>query len=210
MNFKKEQPQRLEQPQGLLTDFDHLNNSKLSELYSQILEEIGEDPNRQGLIKTPGRTARALKFMTHGYDLSVEEVVKDAIFDVEYDEMVLVKDIEFYSLCEHHILPFFGKCHVAYIPIDKIIGLSKIPRIVDMFSRRLQVQERLTTQIANALQDILEPLGVAVVMEAQHLCMMIRGVQKQNAKAVTSSLLGVFRDKPETRAEFMSLLGITD
>ena len=154
-------------------------------------------------------TARALEFMTQGYSLSVEGVVKDAIFDVEYDEMVLIKDIEFYSLCEHHILPFFGKCHVAYIPVDKIIGLSKIPRIVDMFSRRLQVQERLTTQIANALQDILNPLGVAVVMEAQHLCMMIRGVQKQNAKAITSSLLGVFRDKPETRAEFLSLIGIS-
>lgn len=190
-------------------DFDQPNNSKLSELYSQILEEIGENPNRQGLIKTPGRTARALKFMTQGYNLSVEEIVSDAIFDVEYDEMVLVKDIEFYSLCEHHLLPFFGKCHVAYIPINKIIGLSKVPRIVDMYSRRLQMQERLTTQIANALQDILNPLGVAVVMEAQHLCMMIRGVQKQNAKAITSSLLGVFREKPETRAEFMSLLEIS-
>jgi len=186
-----------------------LQPDKLSELYLHILEEIGEEPNRQGLIKTPSRTSRALKFMTHGYDLSVEEVVKDAIFDVEYDEMVLVKDIEFYSLCEHHILPFFGKCHVAYIPVNRVIGLSKIPRIVDMFSRRLQVQERLTTQIADALQEILNPLGVAVVMEAQHLCMMIRGVQKQNAKAITSSLLGVFRDKPETRAEFMSLLGIS-
>lgn len=190
-------------------DFDQPNNSELSELYSQILKRIGENPNRQGLIKTPGRTARAMKFMTQGYLLSVEEVVKDAIFDVEYDEMLLVKDIEFYSLCEHHLLPFFGKCHVAYIPVDKIIGLSKIPRIVDMFSRRLQVQERLTTQIANALQDILKPRGVAVVMEAQHLCMMIRGVQKQNAKAISSSLLGIFRDKPETRAEFMSLLDIS-
>lgn len=189
------------------SDFDQPNNSKLSELYLQILKEIGENPNRQGLIKTPSRMARALEFMTQGYNLSVEEIVKDAIFDVEYDEMVLVKDIEFYSLCEHHILPFFGKCHVAYIPVNKVIGLSKIPRIVDMFSRRLQIQERLTTQIANALQDILKPLGVAVVMEAQHLCMMMRGVQKQNTKIVTSSLLGVFRDEPETRAEFMSLLG---
>ena len=139
-------------------DFDQLDTPKLSELYLQILEEIGEDPNRQGLIKTPDRTARALKFMTQGYNLSVKEIVGDAIFDVEYDEMVVVKDIEFYSLCEHHILPFFGKCHVAYIPVNKIIGLSKIPRIVDMFSRRLQIQERLTTQIANALQEILNPL----------------------------------------------------
>ncbi len=176
---------------------------KLEYIFTQILEGIGEDPTRGGLLKTPQRSAKALQFLTQGYHQNVEEVVNDAIFDEEYDEMVIVKDIEFYSLCEHHLLPFFGKCHVGYIPRKKIVGLSKIPRIVDMFARRLQVQERLTKQIAEALQEILNPAGVAVVIEAQHLCMMVRGVQKQHSQTMTNVMLGEFRDKISTRTEFM-------
>ena len=176
---------------------------KLEYTFTQILERIGEDPTRGGLLKTPQRGAKALQFLTQGYHQNIEEVVNDAIFDEEYDEMVIVKDIEFYSLCEHHLLPFFGKCHVGYIPRKKILGLSKIPRIVDMFARRLQVQERLTKQIAEALQEILNPAGVAVVMEAQHLCMMVRGVQKQHSQTMTNVMLGEFRDKISTRTEFM-------
>ena len=176
---------------------------KLEYHYTQVLEGIGEDPTREGILKTPQRAAKALQFLTQGYDQSVEDVVNDAIFNEEYDEMVIVKDIECYSLCEHHLLPFFGKCHVGYIPRKKIIGLSKIPRIVDMFARRLQVQERLTKQIAEALQDVLNPAGVAVVIEAQHLCMMIRGVQKQHSQTMTNVMLGEFRDKISTRTEFM-------
>ena len=176
---------------------------KLEYMYTQMLEGIGEDPTRQGLLKTPQRAAKALQFLTQGYHQNVEEILNDAIFDEEYDEMVIVKDIECYSLCEHHILPFFGKCHVGYIPRQKIVGLSKIPRIVDMFARRLQVQERLTRQIAEALQKVLNPAGVAVVMEAQHMCMMVRGVQKQHSQTMTNVMLGEFRDKSSTRAEFM-------
>lgn len=176
---------------------------KLEYLYTQMLEGIGEDPTREGVLKTPQRAAKALQFLTQGYDQNVEDVVNDAIFNEEYDEMVIVKDIECYSLCEHHLLPFFGKCHVGYIPRKKIIGLSKIPRIVDMFARRLQVQERLTKQIAEALQDVLSPAGVAVVIEAQHLCMMVRGVQKQHSQTMTNVMLGEFRDKISTRTEFM-------
>ena len=176
---------------------------KLEYIYTQILEIIGEDPTRNGLLKTPQRAAKAFQFLMQGYHQNVEEVLNDAIFDEEYDEMVIVKDIEFYSLCEHHLLPFFGKCHVGYIPRKKIVGLSKIPRIVDMFARRLQVQERLTRQIAEALRDVLHPAGVAVVMEAQHLCMMVRGVQKQHSQTMTNVMLGEFRDKNSTRAEFM-------
>ena len=176
---------------------------KLEYMYTEILENIGEDPTREGVLKTPQRAAKALQFLTQGYDQNVEDVVNDAIFNEEYDEMVIVKDIECYSLCEHHLLPFFGKCHVGYIPRKKIIGLSKIPRIVDMFARRLQVQERLTKQIAEALQDVLNPAGVAVVIEAQHLCMMVRGVQKQHSQTMTNVMLGEFRDKISTRAEFM-------
>jgi GTP cyclohydrolase I len=176
---------------------------KLEYIYTQILETIGEDPTRNGLLKTPQRAAKAFQFLMQGYHQNVEEVLNDAIFDEEYDEMVIVKDIEFYSLCEHHLLPFFGKCHVGYIPRKKIVGLSKIPRIVDMFARRLQVQERLTRQIAEALRDVLHPAGVAVVMEAQHLCMMVRGVQKQHSQTMTNVMLGEFRDKNSTRAEFM-------
>ncbi|CAI7995103.1 GTP cyclohydrolase 1 1 [Geodia barretti] len=168
-----------------------------------MLETLGEDPTREGILKTPQRAAKALQFLTQGYHQNVEEVVNDAIFNEEYDEMVIVKDIECYSLCEHHLLPFFGKCHVGYIPRKKIIGLSKIPRIVDMFARRLQVQERLTKQIAEALQEVLTPAGVAVVIEAQHLCMMVRGVQKQHSQTMTNVMLGEFRDKNSTRTEFM-------
>ena len=176
---------------------------KLDYIYTQILESIGEDPTREGVLKTPQRASKALQFLTQGYDQNVEDIVNDAIFNEEYDEMVIVKDIECYSLCEHHLLPFFGKCHVGYIPRKKIIGLSKIPRIVDMFARRLQVQERLTKQIAEALQDVLNPAGVAVVIEAQHLCMMVRGVQKQHSQTMTNVMLGEFRDKMSTRTEFM-------
>ena len=176
---------------------------KLEYIYTQMLESIDEDLTREGILKTPQRAAKALQFLTQGYDQNVEEVVNDAIFNEEYDEMVIVKDIECYSLCEHHLLPFFGKCHVGYIPRKKIIGLSKIPRIVDMFARRLQVQERLTKQIAEALQEVLTPAGVAVVIEAQHLCMMVRGVQKQHSQTMTNVMLGEFRNKNSTRAEFM-------
>lgn len=176
---------------------------KLEYIYTQMLESIGEAPTREGVLKTPQRAAKALQFLTQGYHQNVEDVVNDAIFNEEYDEMVIVKDIECYSLCEHHLLPFFGKCHVGYIPHKKIIGLSKIPRIVDMFARRLQVQERLTKQIAEALQEVLNPAGVAVVIEAQHLCMMVRGVQKQHSQTMTNVMLGEFRDKISTRTEFM-------
>jgi len=171
-----------------------------------ILNELGENPKRQGLVRTPGRVERSFRFLTSGYQHSVEEVLNGAIFDETYDEMVLIKDIEIFSLCEHHMLPFYGKCHVAYIPDGKIVGLSKIPRIVDVFARRLQVQERLTTQIADCLMEKLNPLGVAVVIEAAHLCMIMRGVEKQNSICSTSSLLGVFRDDERTRREFFSLI----
>jgi len=178
----------------------------IAKLIEQLLKELGEDAQREGLAKTPERVEKALRYLTSGYDARVEDVLNDALFVEDYDEMVIVKDIDFASLCEHHLLPFVGKCHVAYMPKRKIVGLSKIPRLVDMFSKRLQVQERLTTQIANALNDALEPRGVAVVMEAIHLCMMVRGVEKQNSRAVTSAMLGGFRDRPETRAEFMELI----
>ena len=178
----------------------------IAKLIEQLLKELGEDAQREGLAKTPERVEKALRYLTSGYDQSVNDILNDALFVEDYDEMVIVKDIDFASLCEHHLLPFVGKCHVAYMPKRKIVGLSKIPRLVEMFSKRLQVQERLTTQIATALNDALEPRGVAVVMEAIHLCMMVRGVEKQNSKAVTSAMLGGFRDRPETRAEFMELI----
>src|ERR671914_908273 len=174
----------------------------MQQLIRQLLAELGEDPGREGLLNTPKRVERALKFLTSGYDTDVDEVLNDALFTVDYSEMVIVKDIDFYSLCEHHILPFFGKCHVAYIPRRQVIGLSKIPRLVDVFARRLQIQERLTNGIAETILDKINPLGVAVVMEATHLCMSMRGVEKQNSFAVTSSMLGVFRDNPQTRIEF--------
>lgn len=178
----------------------------LKSKYHHILSKLGEDPSREGLVKTPERVAKAMQFLTHGYDLDAEAILRGAMFKEDYSEMVLVKDIELYSLCEHHMLPFFGKAHVAYIPNGHIVGLSKIPRIVDVFSRRLQVQERLTDQILHCIQNTLQPLGVAVVVEAQHLCMMMRGVQKQNSTTTTSAFTGEFQ-KVETRTEFMNLLG---
>jgi GTP cyclohydrolase I len=178
----------------------------MQELIRTLLAELGEDPGREGLLNTPKRVEKALKFLTSGYDADIDTVLNDALFTVDYSEMVIVKDIDFYSLCEHHLLPFFGKCHVAYIPTTKVIGLSKIPRLVDVFSRRLQVQERLTSQIAETIKEKIGPLGVAVVMEATHLCMSMRGVEKQNSFAVTSSMLGVFRDSARTRMEFLELV----
>jgi GTP cyclohydrolase I len=175
-------------------------------LIETLLGELGEDVRREGLKRTPERVAKALRYLTSGYTQKVEDILNDALFVEEYDEMVVVKDIDFFSMCEHHLLPFFGKAHVAYLPAQKIVGLSKIPRLVEMFGRRLQVQERLTTQIATTLDEVLRPRGVAVVMEGVHLCMLMRGVEKQNSKAVTSAMLGVFRERPETRAEFMELI----
>ena len=179
---------------------------RLAELVHELLGELGEDARREGLARTPERVEKALRYLTSGYDKDVHDILNDALFVEEYDEMVVVKDIDVFSLCEHHLLPFMGKCHVAYMPHKKIVGLSKIPRLVDMFGRRLQVQERLTTQIATTLNEALHPRGVAVVIEAMHMCMMMRGVEKQNSKAVTSAMLGAFRDRPETRAEFMELI----
>jgi GTP cyclohydrolase I len=171
-----------------------------------MLTELGEDPGRDGLVKTPNRVAKAYRFLTSGYDVDPEELLNGALFDVDYDEMVLVKDIEFYSLCEHHMVPFFGHVHVGYIPNGKVVGLSKIPRLVEMFSRRLQVQERLTMQIAQTLEEVLQPRGVGVVVESKHLCMVMRGVQKQSSYAITSSMRGEFKDDSKTRSEFMTLL----
>src|SRR5438093_9000482 len=178
----------------------------MQELIKQLLAELGEDPGREGLLDTPKRVEKALKFLTSGYDADIDRVLNKALFTVDYSEMVIVKDIDFYSLCEHHLLPFFGKCHVAYIPSTRVIGLSKIPRLVDVFARRLQVQERLTNQIAGTIRDKVAPLGVAVVVEATHLCMSMRGVEKQNSFAVTSAMLGAFRDNARTRMEFLELI----
>jgi GTP cyclohydrolase I len=178
---------------------------RMEDLITNILKEIGEDPTRDGLIRTPERVAKAFRFLTSGYHQDVDTVLNNALFDVKYDEMVIVSDIDFFSLCEHHLLPFFGKCHVAYLPNKKVIGLSKIARLVDVFSRRLQVQERLTTQIAETISQKISPLGVGVVIEAQHMCMIMRGVERQNSRAVTSSMLGTFR-RSETRMEFLELI----
>ncbi|HEV2172565.1 MAG TPA: GTP cyclohydrolase I FolE [Nitrospira sp.] len=175
-------------------------------LVTQLLKALGEFPHRNGLQKTPERVAKALQFMTQGYHQDIERLLNGALFPIEYDEMVIVKDIDFFSMCEHHMLPFFGKCHVGYLPNKKVVGLSKIPRVVDAFARRLQVQERLTTQIAETLKRKLDAHGVAVVMEARHLCMMMRGVEKQNTIAVTSSMLGAFRTQEQTRNEFLKLI----
>jgi len=171
-----------------------------------ILRELGEDPERDGLLKSPARIARSLRYLTRGYHQDADKILNGALFDVAYDEMVIVKDIEVFSLCEHHLLPFFGRCHVAYLPGDRVIGLSKIPRLVDAFARRLQVQERLTTQIAETIMEKIKPQGVGVVIEAKHLCMIMLGVEKQNSVAVTSAMLGVFRDCDQTRAEFLRLV----
>ena len=178
----------------------------MQDLIRRLIVGLGEDPDREGLIRTPERVEKALKFLTSGYDADIDQVLNEALFTVDYSEMVIVKDIDFYSLCEHHLLPFFGKCHVAYIPRHKVIGLSKIPRLVDVFSRRLQIQERLTNQIAETIRAKVAPLGVAVVVEATHLCMSMRGVEKQNSFAVTSAMLGAFRDNSRTRMEFLELI----
>jgi GTP cyclohydrolase I len=178
----------------------------MQELIRKLLAELGEDPGREGLLRTPARVEKALRFLTGGYAANIDAVLNDALFTVDYSEMVIVKDIDFYSLCEHHLLPFFGKCHIAYIPSTRVIGLSKIPRIVDVFSRRLQIQERLTNQIADTILEKVAPVGVAVVIEATHLCMSMRGVEKQNSFAVTSAMLGAFRDNARTRMEFLELI----
>jgi GTP cyclohydrolase I len=181
-------------------------NAKLESLVLNLLSEIGEDTSRDGLVRTPHRVAKAYRHLTSGYGVNIDKLLNGALFDVTYDEMVIVKDIELYSLCEHHMLPFYGKAHVAYLPNSKVVGLSKIPRIVDAFARRLQVQERLTQQIADTLMEKIAPQGVGVVIEARHLCMMMRGVEKQNSVAVTSAMLGTFRDCKETRDEFLALV----
>ena len=178
----------------------------MEKLIEEILKNLGENPKREGLLHTPSRVEKTLRFLTKGYEETVEEALNGALFTVQYDEMVIVRDIEIYSLCEHHLLPFFGKCHVGYLPSDKVIGLSKIPRLVDVFARRLQVQERLTQQIANTIEEAIRPRGVGVVIEAQHLCMMMRGVQKQSTKMITSSMLGTFRKDQRSRLEFLNLL----
>ena len=185
------------------------NPAELEELFTDLLKNLGEDPSREGLVKTPSRAAKAMQFLTSGYHQDVDKILNQAVFEENYDEMVIVKDIEFYSLCEHHILPFWGRCHVGYLPRNRIVGLSKIPRIVDMFSRRLQVQERLTREIAEALETALDPRGVAVVIEGQHLCMMARGVQKQAPKMATNVMLGTFREDSSTRAEFLRCIQIS-
>ena len=178
----------------------------MQDLVKKLLVQLHEDPNREGLLDTPKRVEQALTFLTSGYTADIDQVLNNALFTVDYSEMVIVKDIDFYSLCEHHLLPFFGKCHVAYIPSTRVIGLSKIPRLVEVFSRRLQVQERLTSQIADTISEKIAPLGVAVVVEATHLCMSMRGVQKQNSFAVTSAMLGSFRNNARTRMEFLELI----
>lgn len=176
------------------------------QMYAELLRRMGEDPARDGLLRTPERMEKSMAFLTQGYRQRIEDVLHDALFDVDYDEMVIVKDIEFYSQCEHHLIPFFGKAHIAYVPQGKVIGLSKIPRIVDVFARRLQVQERLTQQIGEAIDDAIHPQGVGVVLEAHHLCMMMRGVEKQHSSTVTSAMLGVFKTQAQTRTEFLTLI----
>jgi len=186
--------------------YDSKNIESLKEHYSKVLELIGEDPLREGLIKTPERVAKAIQFLTQGYEMNATEILQSAMFSEDYSQMVLVKEIEFYSLCEHHLLPFFGKAHIAYIPDGNIVGLSKLPRVVDAFSRRLQVQERLTNEIRDCIQDTLKPKGVAVVMEARHLCMQMRGVEKQSSLTTTSAFSGAFLESEKTRLEFMNLI----
>jgi GTP cyclohydrolase IA len=178
----------------------------IAPLIEQVIESIGEDPRREGLVRTPERVEKALRFLTSGYTADIGKIVNGAIYEVKYDEMVIVKDIEFFSMCEHHMLPFHGKMHVAYIARNKVIGLSKLPRIVDVYARRLQIQERLTQEVAQCIQDLLDPLGVGVIAEAQHFCMMMRGVEKQHSGTVTSAMLGAFRKNKETRDEFLSLI----
>ncbi len=183
-----------------------LDTASTQDIYRELLRRLGEDPTRDGLMDTPQRVEKSMDFLTRGYGQTVTEVLHNALFDVDYDEMVIVKDIEFFSLCEHHMLPFFGKAHIAYVPNGKVIGLSKTARLVDVFSRRLQVQERLTSQVANAIHEAINPQGVAVILEAQHLCMMMRGVEKQHSSTITSAMLGVFKTQLQTRNEFLSLV----
>jgi len=188
------------------TETPTVTSATFEDLVKEMLVRLGEDPQREGLLRTPERVKKAFEFLTKGYNEDPEVMLKNALFTVTYDEMVIVKDVEMFSLCEHHMLPFFGKVHVAYIPNGKVIGLSKIPRLIEIFSRRLQIQERLTTQIAETIQKVIQPQGVGVVVEARHLCMMMRGVEKQHSAAVTSSMLGCFREEQETRTEFLSLI----
>jgi len=185
----------------------HAGPQSFAPLIREVLDQLVEDPGREGLLNTPERVEKALRFLTSGYQTDVRQVVNGALFEVKYDEMVIVKDIEFFSLCEHHVLPFFGKVHVAYLPKGRVIGLSKIPRIVDVFARRLQIQERMTEEIAHSIQEIIEPAGVGVICEARHFCMMMRGVEKQHSGAVTSTMLGAFRSRKTTRDEFLALVG---
>jgi len=192
-------------PYNRIDNYDQESIDRIANVYKHVIEELGEDPNREGLQKTPERVAKSLQFLTHGYDLNPAEILTSAMFKEEYKQMVVVKDIELYSLCEHHMLPFFGKAHIAYIPNGHIVGLSKIPRVVDAFSRRLQVQERLTIDIRDCIQDTLKPIGVAVIIEAQHMCMQMRGVQKQNSVTTTSAFTGEF-NKQNTRNEFLSII----
>ena len=194
MNYKKEEI------------YDEKTTGELKSNVENIIDQIGDDKSREGLLKTPERAAKAMQFLTHGYEMDARTILKSALFKEDYNEMVIVKDIEFYSMCEHHMLPFYGKAHIAYIPNGKIIGLSKLPRVVDCYARRLQVQERLTHEILDAIEDTLKPHGVAVVIEAVHMCMMMRGVQKQDSKTVTSSVLGAFSENSKTREEFLKLI----
>jgi len=183
-----------------------LDTATTQELYREMIRRLGEDPTRDGLVDTPKRMEKSMAFLTRGYEQTVTDVLHNALFDVDYDEMVIVKDIEYFSMCEHHLLPFFGKAHIAYVPNGKVIGLSKTARLVDVFARRLQVQERLTSQVADAIEEAIHPQGVAVILEAQHLCMMMRGVEKQHSSTVTSAMLGVFKTQTQTRNEFLSLV----
>ena len=200
------QPIALSKPVRRAVEVDEgLSAFSIPEMYREILSRLGEDPSRQGLLATPARVEKSMAFLTKGYSENPTEILRGALFDEDYDEMVIVKDIEIFSLCEHHMLPFFGKVHVAYIPKGKVIGLSKIPRLIEVFARRLQVQERLTRQVAEAIQDAIDPQGVGVVIEARHLCMMMRGIEKQHSSTVTSAMVGCFRQK-ETRLEFLSLV----
>jgi len=185
-----------------------MGNDKIENLTKQLIEEIGEDPSREGLLKTPSRVSKAWSFFSGGYNQDLDKIINNAVFNEDATDMVVVRDVEFFSLCEHHLIPFFGRAHVAYLPNGKVIGLSKIPRIIDMFSRRLQVQERLTRQIAETVKEILDPIGVAVIMEGQHMCMQMRGVEKQNSLTTTSSMLGKFRESDRTRSEFLSIIGL--
>ena len=185
-----------------------MGNDKIENLTKQLIEEIGEDPSREGLLKTPSRVSKAWSFFSRGYNQDLDEIINNAVFNEDATDMVVVRDVEFFSLCEHHLIPFFGRAHVAYLPNGKVIGLSKIPRIIDMFSRRLQVQERLTRQIAETVKELLDPIGVAVIMEGQHMCMQMRGVEKQNSLTTTSSMLGKFRESDRTRSEFLSIIGL--